>query len=307
MTVAAHKAGWLLLIFSLPVSQAAYRVDVWRKLRRYGALMLPSSGYVLPNTAANQEKLEWLAASIRKYRGRASVVTVQSFDDLSHDHLSRLFLEARARDYQQLAGELKKSTKGAGAGSAKLARLRRRFQEITAIDFFGSPLRSRVEAMLERAGSREAEADVAKGATRVKKEFRGKVWVTRPRPGIDRTASAWLIRKFIDPASKFLFANDARKHPKAIPFDMFGDAGFGHRGEDCTFETLRKQFGIRDAKVAVIAQIVHDADLDDEKFGRHEGAGLDRVLIGWAQQGVSDDELLRRGMELIEGLYQSIS
>src|SRR6266850_7352657 len=102
MPVAPNNAGWLLLIFSLPVSQAAHRVDVWRKLRRYGALMLPSSGYVLPNTAASQEKLEWLAASIRKYRGRASVVSVQSFDDLSYEHLTRLFLEARARDYQQL-------------------------------------------------------------------------------------------------------------------------------------------------------------------------------------------------------------
>jgi len=307
MAVASTKAGWLLLIFSLPVGQAAHRVDVWRKLRRYGALMLPTSGYVLPNNAANQEKLEWLASTIRKYRGRASVVTVQSFDDLPHEQLTKLFLEARARDYQQLARELKKATKGTGAANAKLSRLHRRFQEICAIDFFNSPLRSRVEAMLERGGSREAEPGVTKGAIRVKKEFRGRVWVTRPRPGIDRSASAWLIRKFIDPASKFAFANDAKKHPKAVPFDMFDEAGFGHRGEDCTFETLRKQFGIRDPKVAVIAQIVHDADLDDEKFGRNEGAGLDRVLIGWAQQGVSDDELLRRGMELIEGLYQSVS
>jgi hypothetical protein len=88
---------------------------------------------------------------------------------------------------------------------------------------------------------------------------------------------------------------------------MFKAGGFGHRGDDCTFETLRKEFGIRDRKVAVIAEVIHDADLDDEKFGRAEGVGLDKVLIGWAQEGLSDEELLRRGTELIEGLYRSVT
>lgn len=103
------------------------------------------------------------------------------------------------------------------------------------------------------------------------------------------------------------FASDPRKRPQAVPFDVFQGGGFGHRGEDCTFETLQKEFGIRDAKVSTMAQKVNDADLGDEKFGCTDGIGLDRVFIGWAQQGVSDDELLRRGMELIEGLYQSLS
>jgi hypothetical protein len=88
---------------------------------------------------------------------------------------------------------------------------------------------------------------------------------------------------------------------------MFQAGGFGHRGDDCSFETLRKEFAIHDTKVEAIAESIHDADLSDEKFGRVEGHGLDRVLVGWAQQGISDDELLRRGMEMIEGLYQSIT
>src|SRR5205823_8321276 len=138
-------------------------------------------------------------------------------------------------------------------------------------------------------------------------EFRGRIWITRPRPGIDRVSSAWLITRFIDSDAKFIFGSDSNKAPGAIPFDMFQPGGFGHRGDDCTFETLRKEFGIRDKKVAAIAEIIHDADLDDGKFGRTEGAGLDRVLIGWAQHGISDDELLRRGIELIDGLYQSLS
>jgi hypothetical protein len=86
---------------------------------------------------------------------------------------------------------------------------------------------------------------------------------------------------------------------------MFQSGGFGHRGYDCTFETLCKEFRIRDTKVQAIAQIVHDADLEDEKFGRTEGVGLDRVLVGWAKHDISDDELRRRGMQLIEGLYSA--
>ena len=130
--------------------------------------------------------------------------------------------------------------------------------------------------------------------------------MTRTRPGIDRVSSAWLIRRFIDPKARFVFGTDPNTRTEAIPFDMFCEQGFGHRGEDCTFETLQKEFSIKDTKIKRIAQIIHDADLGDEKFGRTEGEGLDKVLIGWAKQDVPDDELLQRGMDLIEGLYESI-
>jgi hypothetical protein len=115
-----------------------------------------------------------------------------------------------------------------------------------------------------------------------------------------------LIRRFIDPNAKFVFADNPNAQENAIPFDMFQAGGFGHCGEDCTFETLVKDFAIRDAQVRRIAEVIHDAGLGDEKFGRLEGIGLDKVLIGWAQQGIADEELLRRGMELIEGLYRSV-
>jgi hypothetical protein len=131
--------------------------------------------------------------------------------------------------------------------------------------------------------------------------------MTRHRPGIDRCASAWLIQRFIDPNAKFAFANDPKQVPDAVPFDMFGSAGFGHRGTDCTFETLCKEFGLKEERLRAIAEIIHDADLNDEKYGRSEGTGVDAVLKGWAKQQVSDEELLRRGMELIEGLYHAVS
>jgi hypothetical protein len=135
--------------------------------------------------------------------------------------------------------------------------------------------------------------------------YRGRKWVTRPQPGVDRVMSAWLIRKFIDPKARFVFSEEKEKPAGAVPFDMY-EGGFGHRSEDCTFETLTKAFRIHDKRVSVMGQIVHDADLFDEKFGRKEGFGVDEVMKGWARQNLGDEELLQRGMQLAEGLYQSL-
>lgn len=297
---------WLLLVFSLPAKRASQRVEIWRKLQRWGALALRSSGYVLPNNSANQEKLEWLASAIRNYKGQASVVQVHEIDDLPDQKLRQLFLDERGRDYQSLLRELKTilSLPHSRRSTAQLSRARRRLQQVTMIDFFEHPLRGQVEALLARAD----EPQPSKTNRRSKAgQFQNRVWLTRPRPGIDRVSSAWLIRRFVDPKARFVFAPDPKAYPDAVPFDMFAQHGFGHRGEDCTFETLCKEFAIREGKVRRIAQIVHDADLEDEKFGRGEGEGLDRVLKGWAREDIDDHELLRRGMELIEGLYHGIS
>lgn len=297
---------WLLLMFTLPANQASRRVEIWRKLKKYGTVSLRTSGYLLPNAPENQERFEWLAAAIRKYKGQASVAHVHAIDDLPADELKQMFIDARSKDYEALSRDLKKLVRKGRHESGEIARFRRRLQEIIGIDFFNSPLRSRAEALLESADSIGQSKAIPDSARKLRKEYLGRLWVTRPRPGIDRVSSAWLIRRFIDANASFGFVNDPHEQPDAIPFDMFQAGGFGHRGDDCTFETLRKEFAIRDVKVETIAEIIHDTDLADEKFGRSEGLGLDRVLIGWAQQGISDDELLRRGMEMIEGLYRSI-
>jgi len=305
-TVNQQRAPWLLLMFSLPVKQASRRVEVWRKLKKYGTLALRTSGHLLPNTPENQERFEWLATAIRKYKGEASVAHLHAIDDLPSDKLKQMFVDARSKDYEAMVGELKKVTRKNKPEPGEIARFRRRLQEIAAIDFFNSPLRSRAEALLESADSIGESKAIPSSGRKIRKEYLDRVWVTRPRPGIDRVSSAWLIRRFIDANASFVFASDPQRQKEAIPFDMFQPGGFGHHGDDCTFETLRKEFAIRDPKVEVIAEIIHDADLSDEKFGRVEALGIDRVLDGWAQQGISDDELLRRGMEMIEGLYRSI-
>lgn len=303
---ANQKPQWLLLVFTLPTRLASQRVEIWRKLQKYGTLALPSAGHLLPTSPANLERMEWLATTIRGYKGQASVVEVQSFDDLPAPRLQQLFLDARTRDYRKLQNELNKlrALPPTKRSAAQVLRLRRRFAEVLDIDFFQSPLRARVEstlAKLEQPSSPDSNRKV-KAATYLKR-----IWMTRPRPGIDRVSSAWLVRRFIDPRARFIFAADPATHPDAVPFDMFCPQGFGHRGEDCTFETLYKQFAIRDSRVKRIAEMIHDADIGDEKFGCPEALGLDKVLNGWSKQNVSDAELLKRGIELIEGLYHSLA
>ena len=296
----------MLLTFSLPAKRASQRVGVWRKLQRYGAVPLGNSGYLLPNDPLNQERFEWLATSIRKYAGEASVVKIQSIDNLSSPQLIGRFAEARAREYQELIQDLQKlsSIPPEKRGSSRLNRLNTRFREIVQIDFFNSPLQKRVEELLARADTSPAPTEQA--ARINPEEYVGRVWVTRPRPGIDRSASAWLIRRFIDKKARFIFAQEEHVPTEAVPFDMFR-GGFGHRGDDCTFETLEETFRIRDKRAGVIGQVIHDADLLDEKFGRKEGFGIDAVLNGWAKQRIPDGEILKRGIQLIEALYSSIS
>jgi hypothetical protein len=299
------EVPWLLLTFTLPVKRASQRVEVWRTLQRYGSVPLGNSGYLLPNSPINQERFEWLAQVIRKYAGEASVVSVQLIDNLSTPQLVARFTEARARDYQELIRELQKTSTPElhKRAPGRMNRLSARFREIVEIDFFSSPLQKRVEDLLTKADAPPGAK--GRGAKVRPKDYLGRLWVTRPRPGIDRSASAWLIRKFIDKKARFTFAQEADVPPNAVPFDMFR-GGFGHRGEDCTFETLRKEFHIRAAGVTAIGEMIHDADLGDGKFGRKEAFGVDAVLKGFARKGKKDKELLDLGIEMIEGLYQSV-
>lgn len=296
---------WLLLIFTLPASKASERVGIWRKLQKYGTLPLRNSGYVLPNMPANQERFEWLATAIRGFKGEASILQVQAIDDLPSDVLQEKFREEREPDYAALMREVQQLKPSDLGFPIQLARLKRRFEEIVEIDFFESPLRSKAEKALYKV-EHPVAPHVKTGKGRVPKmEYQNRSWITRPRPGIDRVSSAWLIKRFIDPKATFLFDVNPNAYPDAVPFDMYQGGGFGHEGNHCTFETLAARFGVTDKKVHLIGQAIHDADLDEEKFGRTEGIVINQILKGWAKQDIPDDELLRRGIDLIEGLYHS--
>ena len=236
------------------------------------------------------------------------MVHVKSIDNISTPQLIGRFAEARAMDYQDLIRELEKfiAMPQYERGVGKLTRLRSRFQEIVEVDFFESPLQKWVAELLASADARHSAKPKQLPAKVNPNDYKNRVWITRQRPSVDRSASAWLIQRFIDPKARFAFAPEDQVPSGAVPFDMFHVEGFGHRGDDCTFETLQKDFRIRDGKVKVIAEIIHDADLSDEKFGRKEGLGIGGVLKGWARQGIPDAELLQRGMQLMEGLYHSL-
>jgi len=278
-------------------------VSVWRKLQRYGSLPLGNSGYLLPNDLGNREKFEWLATTIRGSDGEASVLEVQSIDNYSGTQLQKRFTDARTADYRQLLKDLRVARRRGGAGDN--TRLRRRFQEIASIDFFGSPLREQVEKSLTALQQPKPPTLSSEFGPVSRSAYQNRTWITRSRPGVDRVMSAWLIRTFIDPKAKFAFATENQKLGGAVPFDMY-EGGFGHRGEDCTFETLAKAFRIKDKGVAIMGEVVHDADIFDDKFGRREGFGIDEIMKGWAQTIANDAELLDRGMQLAQGLYQSL-
>jgi hypothetical protein len=296
--------SWLLLLFSLPTNRNTERVAVWRRLKKMGAVQIKTSTYLLPDEAAQYEQFQWLAQQIRDYGGDATLVRAQEIEGLSKEKLIGIFNDARAKDYAELRKSLRefigrRKKMDAEAAAAELERLTRQFREIREVDFFDSARGHEVAMLLRRAEgpkrSRQLETlDV--------KQYQGKTWLTRPRPEIDRVGSAWLISKFIDKKPKFSFAPTADALPGAIPFDML-DAEFSHHGNYCTFETLIRRFAIADKSIAKIGEMIHDADLDDAKFQRVEAVGIDRVLKGWAKQGLPDEEILRRGFECFDALY----
>lgn len=299
---------WLLLLYRLPTRNGAARVSLWRQLKQTGALPFKTSATLLPDTADHHERFQWLAQRVRDGGGEATLIRVSEIEGLGPADIVRQFNEARARDYDVLLAELAalmaaNKRKASEAFQADLERHLRQYEMLTKIDFFGCPRAQDAQMMLQRAAALGGAKEKAASKLSAKK-FLGRTWLTRPRPQIDRVGSAWLIRRFIDPKATFVFDNDPKRHPTAIPYDLF-EVEFSHHGDDCTFETLVKRFGISDQAVLKIAEMVHDADLEDGKFQTTECVGIDRLLKGWAKAGLSDSELLTRGGDCFEGLYQS--
>jgi hypothetical protein len=296
--------SWLLLLFTLPTNRNTERVAVWRRLKKMGAVQIKTSTYLLPDEPTQYEQFQWLAQQIRDYGGDSTLVRAQEIEDLTKDKVVAMFNEARTKDYAELRKSLqsfiaRRKNKSAEEAAAELQRLTRQFREIRQVDFFDSARGHEVAMLLRRAAGPRRTRQLE---TLDAKQYQGKTWLTRPRPEIDRVGSAWLITRFIDHKAKFVFAPSAEAFPNAIPFDML-DAEFSHHGNHCTFETLMKRFAIPDKAIAKIGEMIHDADLDDARFQRVEAVGIDRVLKGWAKQGLPDKEILRRGFECFDALY----
>jgi len=309
--------GWLTLLTTLPPTPTRHRVGVWRKLQRMGAVRLRGSAWILPETPETTERFQWLLQEIQSFRGEATLLHVERIGNMTEEQVTALFHKARAEEYQAVVHgcrdilahlDRRRPTQRGAAGElrGKLDALKRELDRIQAIDYLPTPTGSRARALWEATAKRLRELEAGPRASGGRHPTglppRGSTWVTRPRPHIDRIASAWLIKRFCDPDAAFAFADAADASRKGVPFDVLG-AEFGHHGEDCTFETLVKRFGIKDRRVKIIAEIVHEADLQDGKFTRQESTGLDLAIGALAASTPDDHELLERGMALFEGLH----
>ena len=300
------RLSWLLLLVRLPATHKAERVAIWRKLKKSGAVTLQTSTYLLPDDPSRYETFQWLTQHIRDAGGDSTLIRAREIEGYAHDKLIALFNAARAKEYSALGDLIRgkaRNRKKPGT-SDFMERIRKQFRDIRETDFFNCSRAQDVE-MLLRKMERAPSSEMAFDKPRLR-DYRNKTWLTRPRPEIDRVGSAWLIRKFIDPKARFVFAQKVPASQSVISFDMLG-ANFSHRGEDCTFETLAKSFSIRDQAVRKIGEMIHDADLDDDKFERSECIGIDRVLKGWARERISDQEILRRGFQCFDALNAFLS
>jgi hypothetical protein len=301
----------LLLLIGLPPTPSSLRVRVWRRLRSLGAVALKRSAYLLPDTPERYEDFQWLAQEVERDGGEATLIRVQQIENMNAGDVLRLFHEPRDRDYRQLAARYRKVLPGLDRKSVspqtheKLVRLSKDHQRIRDIDFFDAPggaeVRRLEEAIAMRTRSPETAPPQAKPSLDLSK-LRGRRWVTRPRPHVDRVASAWLIKRFIDPEAVFLFAPLAEFPEDAIPYDAPG-VELSHQGEDCTFETLVKRAGLRDRRLTRLAEVVHEADLRDGKYAHEEARGIDVAIRALLAAATDDHQVLAQGMTLFEGLY----
>jgi hypothetical protein len=317
--VSDDEAGrWLLLIHQIPPKPAYLRVKIGRRLHGLGAVAVKNSVYVLPRSDAALEDFQWVRGEIVSGGGEASVCEARFVEGLSGEAVEELFRTARAADYEALAGDARRlqssirrrrrPTRQTGERTAlALLRLRKRLAEVTEIDFFGGPGRGTVEGLLASVEKslRPEPAEQAGAETMRPQDVRGRRWVTRAGVHVDRIASAWLIRRFIDPDARFGFVRPRGSAPEPgdLRFDMF-EAEFTHEGEQCTFEVLLRRFGIEDDALAQIGEIVHDIDLKDQRFSRPDAPGVDRLIAGIAMRHKDDEARLRDGGEVFEALYE---
>lgn len=322
-TSTAAPQGWLLFFYSVPAKPVNNRMKVWRKLLAAGAIQLKGAVYLLPRNEEHIEFAQWLTAEIAAMRGDAAFVRVEHIDTMDDADLITLFNQQRALEYAPLAQgisdlerRLASITKGGSSQPGKglatqFSKLQRGFEAIRKLDFFASPagaaleekmfrLKAELDSMLPTVGRTEPLAAIpARNAA----DYQGRTWITRKKPFVDRMASAWLIKGFIDPAATFAFRDAPAKKPAgAVFFDMPG-GDFTHVGDLCTFEVLLQAFGLKEKSLKKMAELIHDLDLKDGKYGAAEAEGVETILAGIRKTAANDQEMLHQGMEVFTMLY----
>lgn len=318
---------WLLIVHQLPQKPTKLRVRTWRKLRTLGAIPIKNSVYVLPFNEKTNEDFGWLKQEIESDGGEAALFRADSVEGATDKEIISLFRKERDEDYAKLTTELE-GISGAvreqcRTGSlsvnklveyeSSIGKFRQELEGLLSIDFFTAPNRKKAQAafakcLKELQSAKGKESKTAEDSTSSTglnlAEYQNRRWVTRSNPHIDRLTSGWLIKRFIDNRPRFSFVAEGESVENAVTFDMIG-ANFTHQGEDCTFETLIKSFGLNnDSALRQLAEIVHDIDLKDNKFNRSEATGVNAVVRGIAAGGGDDNERLKQCLPLFDGLYQ---
>lgn len=312
-------ARWLLLIHQIPRKPDYLRVKIGRRLDRIGAVAIKNSIYVLPFSTQAVEDFRLVLSEITDGRGEASICRAEFVDGLTDGEIEQLLREARARDYGEIVRRARALLRVLPLGRAvsderraraqsDLSRVRARLDAVSRIDFFdanaASPAASLIQSIEDRLTPPRSAEPAPSSTTGAPSDMRNRVWVTREGIFVDRIASAWLIRRFIDPEARFKFvaAKGYQPEPGELRFDMF-EAEYTHEADRCTFETLLRRFRIDDRALSEIAEIVHDIDLHDEKFARADARGIERVLAGIAATHLDDASRLERGAALFDDLY----
>lgn len=312
---------WLFLVHQVLTPNSKERVKVWRAIKKTGAVLYRNSVYILPYRKERLEDFQWVCQQINDSRGEASIF-VSSAENQKEDTLMRAaFRKARDEEYASLLKSVERLRKQIHQSKDRKVinnaarkrfeketkQLRETFDEIKSIDFFGDSSPKKIQQILSEISKwLSAGSEIPQSAPiqfRSVKNYQKKTWTTREGIHIDRLCSAWLIRRFVDPSAKFVFAPEKKLPVNAIPFDVFG-AEFSHHGEDCTFETIMKAFRIQDRALQKIAEIIHDIDLKDHKFGRVEASGLDVVIRSLGDSIQDDHKFLEIGSSILDGLYQ---
>ena len=299
-------ARWLLLTHQLPPAPGYFRVRVRRRLASIGSVPVKNSVYALPANDATREDFEWLVREIVEDGGEATLCEAVFIDGQTDERLRAAFGADRSAAYASIVADAERARAEPGAGG-ELRGLIRRLEDARSRDFFGAPGRFEAEhalSILEMELSGENKEVEVKTESGKVDRVSGGTWVTRRGVRVDRISSAWLIRRFIDPAAEIKFVEPAGYAPAAgeLRFDMF-EGEYSHEGEMCTFETLVRRFGLADPALRAIAEIVHDLDLKEDRYGRAETAGVGSMIHGIAATSDDDAARIRQGVELFDALY----
>lgn len=307
--------SWVVFSYSLPQKKrASLRVTFWRRLRRIGALSPKLGVQLLPWNQETVEAFDWLAQEALHAGGDAMVMHVDRFEGLSFEELAEAFRAERRERYAEVEHDLSvleksAATKRRPAGAEtqlreRTGRIRKRYEDIEKIDFFGTEEGRSIGSRLQRLDASLRGNSRASKVSAERANYVGRIWVTRPRPFVDRLACAWLIRRFIDSDARIRYSDTPKTGE--IAFDM-PNAQFGHVGDDCTFETMIKAFQLTEPVLSRIAEVVHAIDLSDDLFEPPEAPGVEAILRGWQRSPIAEEVLEERGLALFDGLYRSFA